>query len=161
MFNDTTNTCYDLMISIFLKIPFCCEVFKIWTHFMDWRHSNSLWQENIWHTNPLKMHIITAGIYNNKQRERWRKYTNHKLQETYKSLWSFIITQTECYPFKTRQITPDIIPSFKVQVLWIYKSSLKSSQLWTFGHSSDQVLHATVLCCPIVSLPSVIASSSL
>lgn len=104
----------------FLRNPFLLWSFQNLNTFHGLKASKqSLAGKYIAH-NPLKMHIITAGIYNNKRKERWRKYTNHKLQETYKSFWSFIITQKERYPFKTCQITPDIIPSFKTQVLWSY-----------------------------------------
>lgn len=89
---------------------------------------------------PLKMHTITAGIYNNKWRERWRKYTNHKLQETHKSLWRFIITQTEHYPFKTCQITPDIIPGLKLRCFEVTFDVLSVLEFWSLLRS-QQCLH--------------------
>lgn len=86
---------------------------------------------------PLKMCTVTAGIYSDKWRERWRKYKNHKLQETHKSLWSFIIIQTKSYPFKTCQIMPDTICSFKTQVLWSYLWSPLSFRVWSLLRSQQ------------------------
>lgn len=86
---------------------------------------------------PLKMHTITAGIYNNKWRERWRKYTNHKLQEMHKSLGHFIITQTERYPFKTCQITPDIIPGLKLRCFEVIFEVLLVLEFWLLLRSQQ------------------------
>lgn len=83
----------------------------------------------------LKMHTITAGIYNNKWRERWRKSTNHKLQETHKSLWIFIITHTERYPFKTCQITPDMIPSLKLRCFEVTFDVVLVLEFWSLFRS--------------------------
>lgn len=118
MFNDTNITCYNLMFFYFLKNLFLLLIFQDLNTFHGLKASKQpVAGKYITHI-PLKMHAITAAIYNNKWKERWRKYTNHKLQETHKSLWSLIITQAECYPFKICQITPDIISSLKTQVLW-------------------------------------------
>lgn len=60
------------------------------------------------------------------------------------------MTQTECYSFKTCQITLDIIPSFKTQLLWIYLwSPLKFGVLVT---TRIIAMDSLVLCYPIVFL---------